>query len=81
VTEVWQPGAPVRATIDGRAVEICEKYPGIFNAFDADSGERLTVSVDLGDSWWLGVRIGHKRRQLHAPEGIREVTRRLLAAP
>jgi hypothetical protein len=36
----WEPGEPVRATIDGREVEIRELYPGIFNAFDARTRTR-----------------------------------------
>jgi hypothetical protein len=78
---MWEPPEPVRVDLDGRRVEIRELYPGIFNAFDEGAGERLTVSVALGDGWWLGVRISHKRRQLHAPGGVVEVTRRLIAAP
>jgi hypothetical protein len=81
VSGIWEPPEPVRAEVDGREVEIREKYPDLYNAYDAATGERLTVCVDQGDGWWLGVRIGYQRRQLHAPDGVVEVTRRLLAAP
>jgi hypothetical protein len=75
----WQPEPPFRAVLGGREVEIREMYPGIFNVFDAETGERIAVAVDVAGGWWLGVRIGSKRRELHEPGGVREVARRLLA--
>lgn len=70
-----------RVVIDGRQVDIRELHTGIFNAFDAETGQRLIIAVELEDGWWLGVRIGHERRHMHVPEGVEEVTRRLLATP
>jgi len=71
-------GQCIRVQIGGRSVVIRRLYTEIWNAFDADTGERLVVAVDLGDGWWLAVRIGRPRRHMHVPEGVAEVTRRLL---
>jgi hypothetical protein len=63
------------------AVEIREIYPGfIWNAYDRDTGQRVSVTVNVGGGWWIGCRIGLPRRELYVPDGdVTEVTRRLIA--
>ncbi|GAA3925135.1 hypothetical protein GCM10023085_03100 [Actinomadura viridis] len=77
-----------RIRVGGREIEVREMAFGIFNAFDAD-GTRLAIAVRLSRGWWLGVRIGEARREMHIPDepgdeepirrGAEEVTRRLLS--
>ncbi|GAA3965977.1 hypothetical protein GCM10023085_55590 [Actinomadura viridis] len=83
----WQGMRSVAIRVDGREIEIRELACGIFNVFDV-RGTRLAVVVRLSGGWWLGVRIGGPRRDMHVPvdigvqesvlEGVMEVTRSLL---
>ncbi|MFF5264957.1 hypothetical protein ACFY4C_39050 [Actinomadura viridis] len=75
-----------RIRVGRREIEVREMAFGIFNAFDGD-GTRLAIVFRLSQGWWLGVRIGGARREMHIPDepdepirrGAEEVTRRLLS--
>jgi hypothetical protein len=71
--------------VSAQEVEIRESdmCPGfIYNGYDRQTGQRVTVAVNVGGGWWIGCKIGLPRRELYAPEGdVTEVTRRLIAAP